>query len=45
VLNENIDELEEIIRIVAMLNGLYAKKIKSGKIPSIKLHFLRYIKQ
>jgi hypothetical protein len=37
--------LEDIVKIVAMLNRLYAREIRMGKFKRIWIHFLRYIRQ
>ncbi|EKE28952.1 MAG: radical SAM protein [uncultured bacterium (gcode 4)] len=45
VMKQNADKLEEIVKCVAMLNKIYKNEITRGKLPKIKMHFLRYIKQ
>lgn len=45
ILEQNLWELELVIKNVALLNSCYKERIKAWKIKPIWIHFLRYIKQ
>ena len=45
VMRQNADKLEQIVKDAALLNHLYKNQIIRCRIPKIKMHFLRYIKQ